>query len=183
MKFCSDCGNSVTYRIPPDDNRKRFVCDQCGTIHYQNPKVITGCLPVFEDKVLLCKRAIEPRKDLWTLPAGFMENDETSEQGAIREAWEEARTELEIQHLYIFFDLPHISQIYLFYYSKLKTLNFGPGPESLEVKLFSEQEIPWEQIAFKAVKQTLSHYFEDRKDGTLPFRQLAIHPEPNWPLP
>ena len=183
MKFCSNCGGTIDFRVPPGDNRPRFICDNCDTIHYQNPHIITGCLPVFEDKVLLCKRAIEPREGLWTLPAGFMENGETTEQGAIRESWEEARTQLEVSHLYLLFDLPHINQIYMFYHATLSSLDFAPGPESLEVELFKEEDIPWDNIAFKAVVESLKYYFADRKDGKLPFRQLALAPHPDWQLP
>lgn len=176
MKFCSECGGSVTYRMPVGDNRSRFICDNCHAIHYQNPKVITGCLPIYQDKVLLCRRAIEPRYGLWTLPAGFMENGETSEEGALRESWEEARTSLKPSHLYRLFDLPYINQVYLFYLAELTSLDFSPGPESLEVALFTETDIPWEQLAFKAVDQTLKHYFDGRSQGDLAFKSVAIQP-------
>ncbi len=127
VKYCSTCGQSVGLRIPNGDNRERFVCDGCGTIHYQNPKVVTGCLPVYGDRVLLCRRAIQPRAGLWTLPAGFLENGETSSDGAIRETLEEACANVSIEGLYAVFNLPHISQIYMFFRASLLDLDFRPG--------------------------------------------------------
>ncbi|ODS22792.1 ADP-ribose pyrophosphatase [Candidatus Endobugula sertula] len=170
MKYCSHCGNPVTLLIPQGDNRERFVCvDQhCEKIHYQNPCNITGCLPTYQNKVLLCKRAIEPRYGMWTLPAGFMENGETTEQGAIRESWEEANATLSIDKLYALYNLPYINQVYFFYKAELKNTEFSPGEESLEVALFSEEEVPWEELAFSVVKKTLQHYFMDRKTGEFP---------------
>jgi len=170
MKFCSQCGNTVSLRIPEDDNRERFICDTCHYIHYTNPRIITGCLPIYEDKVLLCKRAIEPRKGWWTLPAGFMENGETSEQGAIREAMEEANANLKLQGLYTLFNLPSISQVYFFYRAQLTDLNYASGSESLEVKLFSENEIPWDELAFPVIHKTLTYYFTDRVSQQFPVR-------------
>jgi len=174
MKFCSHCGNSVVLRIPAGDDRERHVCDHCDTIHYQNPRIITGCLPIHEDKVLLCKRAIEPRHGFWTLPAGFMENGETTEQGALRESWEEARANIAIEGLYTLFNLPQINQVYFFYRGQLTDTNFGPGTESLEVELFSEENIPWDELAFPVVKRTLKHYFTDRITGDYPMRSEDI---------
>ena len=136
VKYCSSCGQSVGRRIPNGDNRERFVCDACGTIHYQNPKVVTGCLPVYGDRVLLCRRAIQPRAGLWTLPAGFLENGETSSDGAIRETLEEACANVSIEGLYAVFNLPHISQIYMFFRASLLDLDFKPGFESTDVRLF-----------------------------------------------
>lgn len=174
MKFCSQCGAPVQRRIPEGDDRERHVCDSCSTIHYQNPRIITGCLPIFEDQVLLCKRAIEPRKSYWTLPAGFMENGETTEEGALRESWEEARASIELDNLYTLFNLPHINQVYFFYRGTLSNLDFAPGAESLDVKLFSEQEIPWEELAFPVVRKTLEHYFTDRVENHFPVRSENI---------
>lgn len=177
MKFCSHCGQSVVLRIPEGDDRERHVCDNCNVIHYQNPRIITGCLPIYEDKVLLCKRAIEPRYGLWTLPAGFMENGETTEQGALRESWEEARANIAVDSLYTLFNLPHINQVYIFYRGNLTDTNFGPGLESLEVELFSEESIPWGELAFPVIKKTLKHYFSDRLTGDFPIRtEDLIHP-------
>ncbi|GAB1261156.1 NUDIX hydrolase [Aurantivibrio plasticivorans] len=168
MKFCSSCGSTVEIRIPDGDDRERHICVECETIHYSNPRIITGCLPVYEDKVLLCKRAIEPRYGYWTLPAGFMENGETTEAGALRESWEEARANITSHSLYTLFNLPHINQVYLFYYGTLKDLDFAAGPESLEVELFTEDEIPWSELAFPVIKRTLEFYFEDRKNNSFP---------------
>ncbi|GAA6167683.1 NUDIX hydrolase [Sessilibacter corallicola] len=174
MKFCSICGSAVTLKIPHGDDRQRYVCDECNTIHYQNPKIITGCLPVYENKVLLCKRAIEPRSGLWTLPAGFMENGESMEQGAARESWEEARLTLKNHTLYQVFSLPHISQVYVFYLSEIASLDFGPGPESLEVELFTEAEIPWDKLAFPVVRSTLKDYFADFPNKEFPIRNSTV---------
>ena len=167
MKFCSTCGSGkLATRIPDGDNVARIVCDDCDTIHYQNPRVVVGCLPEWEDKVLLCKRAIEPRYGLWTLPAGFLENGETVEHGALRETLEEANATVELGELYTMISLVHVHQIYMMYRAKLKSLDFGPGTESLEVRLFSEDEVPWESLAFRTIGRTLRRYFLDRKLGT-----------------
>ena len=174
MNYCNQCGNTVVLEIPEGDNLPRHVCHQCNTIHYQNPKVVTGTLPVWQDKVLLCKRAIEPRLGAWTLPAGFMENNETLEQAANRETVEEANANIKIDGLYTVFSLPHISQIYVMYRAELLDLNFSAGIESLEVKLFSEDEIPWENLAFKTIVQTLKYYFEDRKKNHFPIYSHII---------
>ena len=179
MKFCSECGNSVTWRMPVGEDRERHVCNSCDTVHYQNPHVITGCLPVYQDKILLCKRAIEPKLGLWTLPAGFLENGETSAEGAIRESWEEARTTLRINKLYALFNLPHVNKLYLFYYATLVNTDFSAGPESLDVALFKESEIPWDSLAFPAVERTLRHYFNDKKTGDFIFRTEVIDRPPS----
>jgi ADP-ribose pyrophosphatase YjhB (NUDIX family) len=162
MKFCSDCGATVSRKIPAGDSLPRFVCDQCNAIHYQNPRMIVGCVPVWEDQVLLCKRAIEPRRGLWTVPAGFMENGETLDKGAARETLEEANARVEIGALYAVFNIPHVNQVYLLFLAKLLDLNFYAGEESLETRLFREDEIPWDQLAFATVRNTLTHYFSDR---------------------
>ena len=166
MKFCNQCGGPLRWGMPPDDNRERFICEHCSHIHYQNPRIIVGCLPLWEDKVLLCKRAIEPRKGLWTLPAGFMENGETILEGALRETWEEAQARVEVNELYRIFNLPHISQVYLLFRGHLSEPRFAPGIESLEVELFSEENIPWNNLAFPIVDLTLKAYFNDRKTGS-----------------
>ena len=170
MKYCSVCGHTVSQKIPKDDDRLRYVCDSCGTIHYQNPRIIVGTLPVYGDQVLLCRRAIEPRKGLWTLPAGFMENGETTLEGAVRESWEEARATLTNENLYRLFDLSYIDQVYMFYLADLADENFSAGPESLDVRLFNEADIPWDEIAFGVVVDTLKEFFEDRKKGVFPVR-------------
>ncbi len=174
MKFCSQCGESVTQRIPEGDNRPRFVCDTCHAIHYQNPRIIAGCLPVFEDRVLLCKRSIEPRAGKWTLPAGFLENGETTAHGALRETFEEANAHAEIIELYTLFNLPHISQVYMFYRARLTDLDFSPGEESLETRLFREPEIPWDELAFPVITRTLEHFYADRKSNHFPVRTIDI---------
>jgi ADP-ribose pyrophosphatase YjhB (NUDIX family) len=143
-------------------------------IHYQNPKIVVGCIPVWEDKVLLCRRAIEPRYGLWTVPAGFMENGETSQQGAARETQEEACAQVEVESLYTLFNLPHINQVYLLFRSRLLDLDFAPGEESLEVGLYEEADIPWDEIAFPVVKETLRLYFRDRESGRFPLRGGTI---------
>lgn len=182
MKYCSHCGESVALMIPPGDDRERFVCSGCETIHYQNPRIIAGCVPIHEDKILLCRRAIEPRYGKWTLPAGFMENGETTEEGGLREAREEANANIVTDSLYIMFSLPQINQVHMFYRGQLADLDFSAGPESLEVKLFSEEEIPWDELAFPVVNKTLKYFFEDRKTNTFPIRtEDLVHPKGrNW---
>ncbi|MGY0218784.1 NUDIX hydrolase [Endozoicomonadaceae bacterium StTr2] len=176
MNFCSQCGGQIERRVPAGDNRERDVCPQCGFIHYQNPKVIVGCLPVYQNKVLLCRRAIDPRYGLWTLPAGFMELGETTRQGAERETWEEARATVSNLELYSVFNLPHIGQVYCIFRSELEKPEFSPGEESLEVALFEEEEIPWDELAFMTISRTLKHYFQDRKRGDFPVRMEDIEP-------
>jgi len=175
MKFCSECGQPVLLRIPDGDNRPRYVCGHCDTIHYQNPKIITGCIPVWQDRLLLCKRAIEPRLGLWTLPAGFMENDETMEQAAIRECMEEANAKVEIEGIYSIFSLPHVSQVYVLYRSRLLDLDYSAGIESLEVELFSEEQIPWSQLAFRTITHTLEFFFADRRAGRFDIHTHDLH--------
>ena len=174
MKYCSQCGESVSHRIPAGDHLPRFICDTCDTIHYQNPRVITGCLPFFEEKILLCRRSIEPREGYWTLPAGFLENGETTAQGALRETQEEANADAEVIELYTLFSLPHISQIYMFYRAQLNNLDFSPGVESHETRLFTQLEIPWDHLAFPVVTETLKYYFDDFKRGDFPIRSQDI---------
>lgn len=174
MNYCSQCGSAVEVGIPQGDNRPRYLCPSCGTIHYQNPKVVVGCIPVWEERVLLCRRAIEPRYGLWTVPAGFMENGETSHQGAARETLEEACARVSVEGLYTLFNLPHINQLYLLYRSRLLDLEFAAGDESLEVALFRETEIPWDEIAFPVIKESLRLYFVDRARGQFPLRGGTI---------
>ena len=170
MKYCNACGDKVAQVIPDMDDRLRYVCNGCSIIHYQNPNVIVGCLPFYLDKILLCRRAIEPQKGLWTLPAGFMENGETSLAGAMRETVEEAGATLDGGQLYRIFDVPHINQVYMFYLSRLAEPTFLAGVESLEVGLFSEQDIPWGKLAFPVIYDVLKEYFEDRKVDSYPVR-------------
>jgi ADP-ribose pyrophosphatase YjhB (NUDIX family) len=175
VKFCSTCGATVTIRIPEGDNRERFVCDHCRTIHYQNPKIVAGCIPEWEGRILLCKRAIEPRYGLWTLPAGFMENGETTEQAAMRETWEEARARVEITSLYSLFSIPHINQVYMMFRGDLIDGVYQPGEESLECELFVERDIPWQNIAFPVIKETLKLYFRDKnRENGFPLQRGEI---------
>ncbi len=175
MKFCSTCGSpAIALRIPEGDNLPRYVCPACGAIHYQNPKVVVGCLPEWQGQVLLCRRAIEPRLGLWTLPAGFLENGETIVAGALRETLEEANARVRIDELYTIISLPYINQVYMMFRAQLADLDFGPSPESLEVRLFAEDEIPWEQLAFRTITRTLRTYLLDRKLGAFPVRVSTI---------
>ncbi len=176
MRFCSHCGASVNRLTPPGDTHERFVCAACQTVHYQNPKMVIGCIPEWEDRILLCRRAIEPRLGLWTLPAGFMELRETTAQAAAREALEEANASIEIGDLYTLYNLPHIGQVYLIYRGRLRNLDFAPGAESLEVRLFHEAEIPWDRIAFPVITYTLEHFFADRRLGHYPLHLGALTP-------
>ena len=165
MNFCSSCGSTVTLLIPAGDNRQRYVCDACGMVHYQNPNVVTGCIPEWDDRILLCKRAIEPRYGTWTLPAGFMENGESSMFGAAREAREEANAEVHRLKLFCVFSIPHINQVYTMYRGELHRGQASPGDESLEVMLASEDEVPWNELSFPVIIETLKLYYEDRQAG------------------
>jgi ADP-ribose pyrophosphatase YjhB (NUDIX family) len=160
MKYCSQCSNPVDFRIPEDDNRERFICDACGVIHYQNPNNVCGAILTRGDKILMCRRAIEPRYGLWTLPAGFMENGETVEQAARREAMEEANAEVASMQLFGVFSMPYISQVYLMFSGELTEAPVSAGVESLEVALFTRNEIPWDELAFPVVKHSLELFFE-----------------------
>ena len=177
-RFCTQCGSDrIAQRIPDGDDHVRDVCDACGHVHYFNPKIVVGALPVWGDRVLLCKRAIEPRYGKWTLPAGFMEENETLEDGASRETLEEASARIRIEGLYTVLSLPDISQVYMLYRATLADLNFAAGTESLEVALFTEQEIPWDELAFRTISTTLRHYFADRVSGNFPVRcETLQHP-------
>lgn len=176
MNFCSHCGNPVILRVPDGDSRPRYVCEHCHTIHYQNPNIVAGCLVTVGDKVLLCRRAIEPRLGFWTLPAGFMENGETVEQAARRETVEEACAALETLHLYSLIDVPHINQVHVFYRGELSGSQFGAGIESLEVALFDEADIPWSELAFMTVRRTLECYFADRQRQVFPVHTSTLPP-------
>ncbi len=178
MKYCSACGAAVEFRIPADDNRARHICSACNMIHYQNPRMVIGSIPQWEDKVLLCRRAIEPQYGKWTLPGGFMENGETTAQAAIRETLEEACARIAIIDLYSMYSLPYINQVHLLFRAELLDLNFGPGQESLEVKLFSGTEIPWDELAFRPVRYSLEHYFAERGKG-----QFTLHTGELVPIP
>ncbi|MBU0752714.1 MAG: NUDIX hydrolase [Gammaproteobacteria bacterium] len=176
--YCSSCGAPVHQRIPPGDSLPRAVCDACGTVHYSNPKLVVGALPEWEDRILLCRRAIEPRHGKWTLPAGFMENRETVAEAALRETLEEANARVELGAMYTLLSVPHISQVHVIYRAALLDLDFAPGEETLEVALFREDEIPWDEIAFRTIAITLRHYFADRRGGSFGFHTGAVEPPP-----
>lgn len=165
MKYCSQCGAPVSQKVPEGDNLQRHVCTACGVIHYQNPNIVAGCIPEWGDRILMCRRAIEPRYGLWTLPAGFMENDETTIEAAARETREEAQAQVQVGSLYTVFNLPHINQVYMLFRGRLLSTDFGPGDESLDVRLMTEADIPWEELAFPVIVETLRLYFEDRRSG------------------
>jgi ADP-ribose pyrophosphatase YjhB (NUDIX family) len=170
IKHCKACGSPVRYVMPADDNRDRATCTVCATVHYENPLNVVGTLPVWQDKVLLCRRNIEPRHGFWTLPAGFMELGETTEQGAIRETIEEAGANIELQGLYTLLNVVRVGQLHLFYRARLLDTDFAPGPETIETQLFAEDEIPWDDLAFRTVRETLKRFFEDRRAG-----QFGLH--------
>ena len=164
-------------RIPEGDHLPRRICPACAAVHYENPRIVVGCVPEADDgRILICLRAIEPRRGYWTIPAGFMENGETTLEGARRETWEEARARVEDEALYTIFDLPHINQVYMFYLARLSPPEFAAGPESLEVALFEEDAIPWEELAFPVVNVTLERFFADRRHGVFPVHNATLRP-------
>lgn len=174
MKFCSNCGDVVRQEIPAGDNRVRDCCARCGTIHYQNPTVVLGTIPVWGERILLCRRAIEPRYGCWTLPAGFMENGETTMEGAMRETLEETGAAIELGALFSVLDVPHVRQVHMFFHARLLDEKLVPGAETLEERLFSEAEIPWDELAFQTVEYTLRRYFQDRQGGVFGIHVDAI---------
>lgn len=174
MNFCPSCGAAVELRCPEDDNRPRHVCTACGLIHYLNPKIVVIALPVWEDRILMCRRAIEPRHGLWTLPGGFMENGESTEQAAARETLEEANARVEIGPLYAMYSLPYINQVQLLFHARLLDLDFSPGSESLEVKLLGADEIPWDALAFRPVQRTLQRFLQERDRGSFTFQSDTL---------
>jgi len=170
IRHCRACGAPTAYREPPEDNRERAICSSCGTIHYENPLNVVGTVPVWDGKVLLCLRNIEPRKGFWTLPAGFMELNETTEQGALRETEEESGAKVRMGPLFTLLNVPHVGQVHLYYRAEMTGPSLDPGPETIEARLFDESEIPWDSLAFKTVKVTLEHFFADRRLG-----QFTVH--------
>lgn len=187
MKFCSSCGQPVTTKIPPGDHLPRFVCEACGEIHYQNPRIIAGCVPEWEGKILLCRRAIEPRRGFWTVPAGFMENGEALQHAAAREAQEEACADVEIGSLLSIINVIHANQVHVVFRARLRDGVFAVGQESLEVGLYEEHEIPWAEVAFLSVEFALRRYLQDRRERReqLHFRdidwqdgKLVLHDRP-----
>lgn len=179
MNFCSQCGSSVTLRVPHGDHLPRHVCDSCGAVHYQNPKIVAGCIPEWGEQVLLCRRAIEPRRGHWTLPAGFMENGETTAQAAARETLEEACARIDVGEAFSMVSIPHISQVHLFFRARLIDPKHAPGEESLEVSLFEEDDIPWDTLAFRSVTLALRHYFDDRRRDRFCFHADDLDVEPS----
>lgn len=178
MNYCSDCGASLSYRIPPGDNRPRFVCGKCRTVHYENPKLVVGSIPEWEDSVLLCRRSIDPRSGKWTLPAGFLENGETVIEGAIREALEEAHARVTELLPFALFDLPFVNQVHLMFRAKLVDSHVSAGHETIEVDFFKEDTIPWSELAFPVVEETLRLYYSDRGRGMRCFHLKDIPPIP-----
>jgi ADP-ribose pyrophosphatase YjhB (NUDIX family) len=177
MNYCSNCGKTISFNTPPGDDRPRYICDSCGTIHYQNPLLVVGCIPETDNKILLCRRAIEPCSGKWTLPAGYLENGETVSAGAMRETYEEARANVKIIAPYAMYNISHVNQIYLMFRAHLVDSNFRPGPESSDVKLFFEEEIPWDEIAFTVISKTLRDYYNDRLTGEYPFHIGDVLPK------
>ena len=170
IRHCKACGAATEYRIPADDNRERATCTGCGAVHYENPLNVVGTVPAWQDQVLLCRRNIEPRHGYWTLPAGFMELGETAAEGALRETVEEAGAHIELGPLFTFLNVVRVGQLHLYFRARLLDIDFAPGPETIEAQLFREDRIPWDELAFRTVRVTLQHYFEDRRRG-----QFELH--------
>ena len=177
IKYCPICGSSVSHEIPAGDDRLRHVCRSCGNVQYENPKLVVGCIPEWEEHILFCRRDIEPQRGKWTLPAGFMENNETAAAGAVRETWEEARVRVRIVAPYRVFDLPFVNQVYFMFRAQMISPDFQTTPESSEVRLISEQDVPWDSIAFPVIRETLKSYFKDRRRGQFEFLNLELKPE------
>ena len=175
MNFCSNCGSRVVLKVPEGDFLPRHVCDNCGIIHYLNPKLVVGSVPVYEGRILICKRGIEPRHGYWTIPAGFMENDETLEAGAAREAAEEARIQVEIGSLLLLANVTSARQVHVFFRSRMLTPDFGVTHESLEVRLVDESEIPWSELAFPSTEYALRRFVEDRAAGVERHHVAEMH--------
>ena len=178
MRHCSHCGGPVELRVPPGDNRPRHVCPACDTVHYQNPRLIVGCIPQWQGQILLCRRAIEPAYGRWTLPAGFLELGEGTAEGAAREAAEEACIEVDIGPLFSMIDVPHIGQVHMLYLADLREPRWAAGEESLEVALFAEENIPWQELSFRSVREALQHYFDDRRRRAVGLHMDGLGPPP-----
>jgi ADP-ribose pyrophosphatase YjhB (NUDIX family) len=180
MNYCTHCGGALQLEVPAGDDRPRHCCQACGLVHYRNPKMVVGCIPEWKDRILLCLRAIEPRAGMWTLPAGFLENNETVSEGARREVLEETHADVRDLQPYGLYNIPHISQIYFFFRARLENKSFAPTHESREVRLFRETEVPWDQLAFPVVEKALKRYFKDRRNASYPFHidiiTRRIHP-------
>ena len=170
FNYCRACGTPVAYVVPADDNRERAVCPGCSTVHYENPLNVVGTVPVWGAQVLLCKRAIEPRRGFWTLPAGFLELGETTAEGALRETIEEAGAQVGLGPLFSVLNVARVGQVHLFYLATMRSQVLAPGSETLEARLFREEEVPWDEIAFRTVRETLRYFFDDRRHG-----QFGVH--------
>jgi ADP-ribose pyrophosphatase YjhB (NUDIX family) len=170
IKHCRACGSPAVYAVPADDNRERATCSVCGLVHYENPLNVVGTVPAWGDQVLLCLRNIEPRYGKWTLPAGFLEIGESTADGALRETIEEAGAHIEMQGLFTVLNVVRVAQLHLYYRARLIDTEFAPGSETIEAKLFREEEIPWDDLAFRTVRETLQRYFDDRRRG-----QFGVH--------
>jgi len=177
MKYCSNCGAQVTSRIPSGDDRPRFICDACQTIHYENPNIVVGSIPEWGDRILLCRRAIRPRLGKWTLPAGYLENGETLVEAAKREALEEARARLTDLIPYGLYNLTFVNQVYVIFRCRLVDEDFAPGAESSEVRLLTKDQVPWDDLAFSSIRETLKRYFRDRPKGSFPLHMADIEPD------
>ena len=174
LKYCNECGSELSYRIPRGDDRRRFICDACKIVHYENPKMVVGCIPEMDDRILLCRRAIRPQYGKWTIPAGYLENNETMEAGAKRETFEEAGAKVEALEPFGLYNLTHVNQVYLIFRGRLINEHFAAGDESLEASLFREEEIPWSELAFSVIRETLYAYFKDRLNGIFSFHMGDI---------
>ena len=183
IRFCSQCGATTSLEVPAGDDHARFVCETCDHIHYQNPKVVVGTIPTWEDRILFCRRAIEPGYGRWTLPGGFMENGETVEQGAIRETMEESQAEVDLTSLYSVYSIPHISQVYMMFRATMREPTFAEGKESLEVRLFRHDEIPWDELAFRVIRATMKHYIADFDQNSFSVHIGTILPASDGPQP
>lgn len=174
QRFCSQCGNPLNREIPPDDNRIRDLCPNCGAVHYQNPRNVVGIVPIYNDQILLCRRAIEPRHGKWTLPAGFMELGETTAQGAARENQEESGAIIKMASLFTVIDVPSVNQVHFYYLAEVLNKKLAPGPETLEAEFFDLDKIPWRELSFKTVSTTIEHYIQDKANGSFGVHQYAI---------
>ncbi len=173
MKYCSQCGETVGLRIPDGDNRERAVCSSCGYIHYENPRLVVGCVPEHQGLILLCRRAIEPRRGYWTVPAGFMELGEGLGEAAIRETWEEAEARVELGPMFAVVDVVHAGQVHVFFRGRMPRPEFGAGAESLETQLFRPDQLPWDEIAFPSVRIALEEYLRATAGVTAPVHMAA----------
>lgn len=183
MKYCSECGSPTQILVPEGDNRPRQVCTHCHAVHYVNPRIVVGAVCLWEDRILLCRRAIQPRKGKWTLPAGFMEIGETMSAGALRETREESGAHAEVDGpLFAILDVPHAEQVHAFYRARLLSPELDPGEESLDARLFDEKDIPWDEIAFSTVETTLRWFLADRRLGRFSLHEGHI-PAPSGKQP